>query len=556
MSSIFLFPFILISSNRAQRVIPPYGQRQKYVPVALEDFGDGGAFPEIQLVQFPLNMGKPGVKSSAVVTVDVDKNGEIKYDAIVKQGANRDKIVHTSMESLKEGSGNEDVKEMPTEDEETETAERTQKALEALLDGKIAKAKPNNATQISVQNNQQKEPEYIRYSANANAPGYDPALKNRVIRMVEEQVDPMEPPKHKHKKIPRGPGSPPVPVLHSPPRKLTVADQQAWKIPPCISNWKNARGYTIPLDKRLAADGRGLQELTINNKFATLSESLYIAERKASEDLRVRNQIRKKMAMREMEDKEAELRELAMWARAERSGMMGTGGAATDEKDYYRSNNATDAAGERLRDSHRDVEDLESSDEEDGDVEKSRRRGERYDEEGGAYENEAERTARLEREKLRIERRKERERELRMDNMKGARKGKLDRDRERDVSEKIALGMHRGSAKLSGEAMYDSRLFNQSEGMDSGFGAEDDYNTYTKPLFDKGSQSSSIYRPKRDAGDAFGDAEDAVDRVMNTSRFKADKGFKGAEENAGVVRDGPVQFMKADASKKQRHDDE
>jgi len=38
-----------------------------------------------------------------------------------------------------------------------------------------------------------------------------------------------------------------------------VADQQAWKIPPCISNWKNVGGYTIPLDKRLAADGRGLQ---------------------------------------------------------------------------------------------------------------------------------------------------------------------------------------------------------------------------------------------------------------------------------------------------------
>jgi len=59
--------------------------------------------------------------------------------------------------------------------------------------------------------------------------------------------------------------------------------------------------YTIPLDKRLAADGRGLQEVTINNKFAMLSESLYVAERKAAEDLRVRNQIRKKMAMREKE---------------------------------------------------------------------------------------------------------------------------------------------------------------------------------------------------------------------------------------------------------------
>ena len=80
----------------------------------------------------------------------------------------------------------------------------------------------------------------------------------------------MEPPKHKHTKIPRGPPSPPAPVLHSPPRKVTVHDQQSWKIPPCVSNWKNARGYTIPLDKRLAADGRGLQEQTVNNNFATL----------------------------------------------------------------------------------------------------------------------------------------------------------------------------------------------------------------------------------------------------------------------------------------------
>ena len=32
-------------------------------------------------------------------------------------------------------------------------------------------------------------------------------------------------------------------------------------IPPCISNWKNNKGYTIPLDKRLAADGRGLQDV-------------------------------------------------------------------------------------------------------------------------------------------------------------------------------------------------------------------------------------------------------------------------------------------------------
>jgi len=46
-----------------------------------------------------------------------------------------------------------------------------------------------------------------------------------------------------------------------------------WKIPPCISNWKNIKGYTIPLDKRLAADGRNLQEVQISDNFAKLSEA-------------------------------------------------------------------------------------------------------------------------------------------------------------------------------------------------------------------------------------------------------------------------------------------
>ncbi len=42
-------------------------------------------------------------------------------------------------------------------------------------------------------------------------------------------------------KIPKGPPSPPAPVLHSPTRKVTVKEQQEWKIPPCISNWKNPK---------------------------------------------------------------------------------------------------------------------------------------------------------------------------------------------------------------------------------------------------------------------------------------------------------------------------
>lgn len=62
-----------------------------------------------------------------------------------------------------------------------------------------------------------------------------------VTALQDMPVDPMDPPKFRHKKVPRGSGSPPVPIMHSPPRAITVKDQQDWKIPPCISNWKNPK---------------------------------------------------------------------------------------------------------------------------------------------------------------------------------------------------------------------------------------------------------------------------------------------------------------------------
>jgi len=136
--------------------------------------------------------------------------------------------------------------------------------------------------------------------------------------MVETPVDPMEPPKFKHKKVPKGTTEPPAPVMHSPPRKVSVEEQKNWVIPPCISNWKNAKGYTIPLDKRLAADGRGLQEVQINDNFAKLSEALFIADRHAREEVRIRSEMQAKLAAKEKREKEEKLRMLAQKAREER----------------------------------------------------------------------------------------------------------------------------------------------------------------------------------------------------------------------------------------------
>lgn len=144
--------------------------------------------------------------------------------------------------------------ERPSEEEVQSTAERTRAALEKLVNGKIKAAQPKHIPDT------QGKTSFIRYT-----PGQQQGsngLKQRIIKMTEVVEDPLEPPRFKHKKIPRGPPSPPVPVLRSPPRKATAQEQKEWMIPPCISNWKNNKGFTIPLDKRLAADGRGLQDVS------------------------------------------------------------------------------------------------------------------------------------------------------------------------------------------------------------------------------------------------------------------------------------------------------
>ena len=96
-----------------------------------------------------------------------------------------------------------------------------------------------------------------------------------------------------------------------------------WKIPPCVSNWKNIRGYTIPLDKRLAADGRGLNEMEVNDRFANLAETLYVAERTARKQIELRSQMMRNIKRKEKESTEKKLLELAQ--RARRAGKAAAG---------------------------------------------------------------------------------------------------------------------------------------------------------------------------------------------------------------------------------------
>lgn len=241
--------------------------------------------------------------------------------------------------------------------------------------------------------------QYIRYTPATQGEEYNSGANQRIIRMVEVQRDPMSPPRFKvNKKIPKGPPSPPAPVLHSPTRKVTVKEQQEWKIPPCISNWKNPKGYTIPLDKRLAADGRGLQSVHINENFSKLSEALYIADRKAREAIEMRAKVEQTIAQKEKSKKEEDLKTLANQVREQRSGIKPV------------------------------KEDREA----------------------------------LERDEIRKEREKERRRDRAIQRAAPEKRTQLQKDKERDISEKIALGMP-NTGHNNGEIQFDSRLFGSAK---------------------------------------------------------------------------------------------
>jgi len=382
----------------SNRVAPPYGHRKSWIPRNQEDFGDGGAFPEIHVAQYPMGMGQTkasGTSSSSnTLAVQLDAQGKIKYDAIAKVGHGKDKVVHSKYTDLVPKTFAEDDDELQRPDEEAieETTDKTRAALEKIVSGKISAAMPvRHAEKLG-------PAQYIRYTPSQQGVAFNSGAKQRVIRMVEVQKDPMEPPRFKtNKKIPRGPPSPPAPVMHSPNRKVTVKEQQEWKIPPCISNWKNARGYTIPLDKRLAADGRGLQGVHINENFAKLAEALYIADRKAREAVETRAQLERKVAAKDKEKREEGLRQLAQKAREERAGI-------------------------RRVDADEDTQD---------------------------------------RDDLRRDRRNERQRARNLNRAAPDKRSRLEKERDRDISEMIALG--KPSASGNQDSMFDQRLFNQSK---------------------------------------------------------------------------------------------
>ena len=320
--------------------------------------------------------------------------------------------------------------------------------------------------------------------------------------MVTQQEDPLEPPKFKHKKAPRGPPSPPETIIRSPSRKITAKDQADWNIPACISQWKNAKGYTIPLHMRVQADGRNLQDTTINHKHAKFSESILLAEIQARKEVEERNKIKQSHHLMMEIRKEKQIQNDANLARAEKNKLIAS--SMSQLKSERREAHSGGIAGRK-----RDKAEIEKQEE-----------------------------AKRERDALRKQTKRDIIRQRRLE-VAGKQEKANPRDGDRDISEKIALGQAQPTSK---EMMFDQRLFNQQTGMESGFGDDDEYNLYDKPLF-ADRTAASIYKSTKEVQDDDDLDDPDKNRVAKVLKggTKPNRGFEGTDYSKGP-RAAPVEF--------------
>lgn len=222
-----------------------------------------------------------------------------------------------------------------------ETKRKTQQAFDKILNQKLAS---NKVTTLSTANTNS-DSTYIKYTSAQIGNQTDEegrALnRQRIIKITDEQVDPMLPSSFKIRKAPPGPETDSiVPVLHNSDgiENLTKADQRKWNITPAVSNWKNTKGFIIGIENRVlnsAPRGTSLTSAEIERsteKFTALSDALKNAEKKAKEDLAVRSSWRKQKIIEKTTDTKERLSLLAEEARRNRDNDQSMQGMTKQER--------------------------------------------------------------------------------------------------------------------------------------------------------------------------------------------------------------------------------
>lgn len=171
---------------------------------------------------------------------------------------------------------------------------------------------------------------YVKYESNSiiQPEGGEEGSRGRTVEIRNFQEDPMLPPKFKLRKNRHKEPSPPPPILKKaePVKTVTKEEREKWNIPAAISNWKNNQGFTISLDKRMMAANGGsqqtseeMEELLNIEKFGDLSQALENADKQAREEITIRNTLMREQAIKDQQEKDQKIRELAEISRRERN---------------------------------------------------------------------------------------------------------------------------------------------------------------------------------------------------------------------------------------------
>lgn len=207
----------------------------------------GGAFPEIHVAQYPLEMGRPGQKggsggkSDQTLALTVNAEGEVNYDAVIKQGKNAQKWIASTHGALvpKVDQLNPEVVilsctshpplapcskgnkttcasgtatyyvnstkyvcnnflsylatlqslQKPDEEAIAETAKETAEALQRMVEKKIGAENPKTLP------TQPGAAQYIKYTPSQQNAQHNSGASTRIIKMQDMPVDPLDPPK-------------------------------------------------------------------------------------------------------------------------------------------------------------------------------------------------------------------------------------------------------------------------------------------------------------------------------------------------------------------------
>lgn len=108
----------------------------------------------------------------------------------------------------------------------------------------------------------------------------------------------------------------------------------------------------------------------------------------------------------------------------------------------------------------------------------------------------------------------------------------------RDISEPYKLG--KAHMRITGEEhLYDTRLFDKSSGLTSGFADDESYDLYDKPLFKTGAAAiDAIYRPSNERIDleAHGHGQH-----IDYKHVQPTRAFSGTRTD-GIFKEGAIQF--------------